>query len=362
MARGGGPVLIMAGGTGGHVFPALAVAEALRRRGVPVAWMGARGGLEARVAAGAGIPFRALHVTGLRGRGPGAWLSAPLWLGWALLEAAFAVLRLWPRAVLGMGGFAAGPGGLAAWLLRRPLIVHEQNAVPGLTNRLLAPLADVVLQGFPGALRGARTTGNPVRREIAALPPPAERFAGRRGPARVLVLGGSRGARFLNETVPAALAGLPAALRPEVWHQCGVADQAAVEARYREAGLPARVSAFIEDMAQAYAWADLAVARAGALTLAELAAAGLGAVLVPYPHAVDDHQYRNARHFAAAGAAQVFRQHTLDAQSLGDRLCELLVDRAGLLRMAEAARALAQPDAAERVADEVSITVMMRWA
>ena len=346
-------VMIAAGGTGGHVFPALAVAEALAARGARVDWVGTARGLEARLVPEAGLPLHTLPVRALRGRGAAAWLAAPFALARPLAAALALVRRLRPQVVLGMGGYAAGPAGLAAWLMRRPLVVHEQNAVPGLTNRLLAPLARRVLAGFPDAFPpGPRVevTGNPVRAAIAALPPPEARWAARSGPPRLLVLGGSQGARALNEALPAALARLGPGERPEVRHQAGARAVEAVRAAYAHAGVAAEVTAFVEDMAEAYGWADLVVARAGALTVAELAAAGLGALLVPYPHAVDDHQRANARWLERAGAAEVVRE-PLDPERLAGRLRALLADRAGLLARAQAARRLARPDAAARVAE-----------
>jgi UDP-N-acetylglucosamine--N-acetylmuramyl-(pentapeptide) pyrophosphoryl-undecaprenol N-acetylglucosamine transferase len=259
------------------------------------------------------------------------------------------MLRQRPVVVLGMGGFVTGPGGLMTWLLRKPLVIHEQNAIAGLTNRLLAPLAQRVLEAFPGTFHGKHIThtGNPVRRAIADLPIPEQRFAARSGVLRLLVLGGSLGARALNEVVPAALAQLSS--RPEVWHQTGSRNLDETLEHYRAAAVTARVEPFIEDMAAAYGWADLVVCRAGALTVAELAAAGVGAVLVPYPYAVDDHQTRNAAYLSDAGAAVVIQQ----AEFTRERMCELwtsLADRARLLAMAQAARGLAQPQAAATVA------------
>jgi UDP-N-acetylglucosamine--N-acetylmuramyl-(pentapeptide) pyrophosphoryl-undecaprenol N-acetylglucosamine transferase len=347
------PILIMAGGTGGHVFPALAVARELSALGVPVAWLGTRRGLEARVVPAAGYPLAAIRVTGLRGKGRLRLLAAPFMLSLALLQALVVMARLRPAAVLGMGGFAAGPGGVVAWLLRRPLLIHEQNSVPGTTNRLLAPLASRVLEGFPGsmpALRRALHTGNPVRREIAGLPEPGVRFAGRGAALRLLVLGGSLGAQALNRAVPGALARLPATERPAVHHQTGAAEVAAVQAQYRELAGESRVEAFIADMAAAYAWADLVVCRAGALTIAELAAAGVGAVLVPFPHATDDHQTGNARYLVDAGAAVLLPQAELDAERLAGLLARFGARRQELLEMARRARRLARPEAAREVA------------
>jgi UDP-N-acetylglucosamine--N-acetylmuramyl-(pentapeptide) pyrophosphoryl-undecaprenol N-acetylglucosamine transferase len=344
------PVLIMAGGTGGHIFPGLAVAETLRAQGVPVAWLGAMGGMEAKVVPAHGIELYEIRVGGLRGKGWKTRLAAPLMLLRALLSA-FAVLRkLKPRSVLSMGGYVAGPGGLAARLLHRPLLVHEQNRVAGFTNRRLAAHAQRVLAGFADALPNADWVGNPVRGAIAVLAPPAQRFASRAGRARLLVLGGSLGARALNLALPQALALLPPERRPEVLHQCGNRGLDEAREAYAKAGVEAQVVPFIEDMAGTYGWADLAVCRAGALTLAELTAAGLGAVLVPFPHAVDDHQTRNAEALVAAGAAELIQERDLNIETLARRLDALLSDRARLLAMADAARTLAKPDAAAAIA------------
>lgn len=352
-------IAIMAGGTGGHVFPALAVAEALRARDAEVFWVGTRAGIEARLVPEHGFPIEWLSVTGLRGKGLRTLIAAPLRLAGALGEAGGILSRRDPNAVLGMGGFVSGPGGLMARVQRRPLLIQEQNSVPGLTNQWLARVADRVFQAFPGSFPAARraiTSGNPVRAEIAALPPPATRFADRGGddqgsPARLLVVGGSLGAQALNETVAKGLARLPAALRPRVRHQAGERTLALARSAYRETGIEAEVVPFIEDMAEAYAWADLVICRSGALTVSELAAAGLPAVFVPYPHAVDDHQVGNARWLGDAGAAEVLLQREMTAESLSSLLEPLLGDPQRRLRMAEAARAKAMPDAADRVAD-----------
>ena len=346
-------ILIMAGGTGGHVFPALAVAEQLRDWGVDVVWMGTRKGLEARVVPAAGFPVDWLKVSGLRGKG---WLQralAPFMLTWAFMQALRIVARRKPGAVLGMGGFVTGPGGVSAWLLRRPLLIHEQNALAGFTNRLLAHLATRVMEAFPDTFptaRQAQHTGNPLRAAITALPTPEVRLAARSGPLRLLVLGGSLGARAINRLLPEALLRIAAAQRPDVWHQAGRSHFDEVPQAYQRCGVAARVVPFIEDMAEAYGWADLVLCRAGAMTIAELAAAGVGAILVPYPHAVDDHQTHNARYLADAGAALLIQQQELHAENLATLLGELGADRARLLKMAQAARALAKPDATERVA------------
>ncbi|GAB2669944.1 undecaprenyldiphospho-muramoylpentapeptide beta-N-acetylglucosaminyltransferase [Arenimonas aestuarii] len=355
MSAATAPVLILAGGTGGHIFPGLAVAQALRERDVPVVWLGSAGGMETRLVPPAGIRIETISVKGLRGKGALALLKAPFLLLRSVAQALSILRRLRPRAVLSFGGYAAGPGGLGAWLLRRPLLVHEQNRAPGLTNRVLSRLARRVLCGFPGSFPEGRAevVGNPVRPAIAALPVPADRLAGRQGPARLLVLGGSQGAHALNTVLPQVLAALPAGDRPQVRHQCGERHADATRAVYADAGVDAQVEPFIADMAQAYGWADLVVCRAGALTLAELCAAGVGSVLVPYPAAVDDHQTRNADYLVEAGAAVLVPE----GEGFRDRLAETtrrLLPAAGVrLAMANAARGIAHADAAGRVAEIV---------
>jgi UDP-N-acetylglucosamine--N-acetylmuramyl-(pentapeptide) pyrophosphoryl-undecaprenol N-acetylglucosamine transferase len=345
-------VMIMAGGTGGHVYPALAVAHELKARGHEVVWMGAPESFEARVVPANGFALEYVRVSGLRGKGLVKLLLAPLSIARAMLDAWAALRRQAPAAVLGMGGFAAGPGGLVAWLWGTPLVIHEQNAAAGLTNRWLARIARRVLQAFPGTFAGATTVGNPVRAPIQAVPAPQARLAARQGPAHVLVIGGSQGAKALNERVPAALALLAPHERPEVWHQAGRTLAVAQEA-YRRAGVDATIDAFIDDMAAAYAWADLVVCRAGASTIAELAAAGCGAILVPFPAAVDDHQTRNGAYLVDRGAARLIPEARLDGATLAQALRELLGDRARLLAMAQAARAGAWTDAERRIADVV---------
>jgi len=346
--------MIMAGGTGGHVFPALAIAGELRASR-EVVWLGTRQGIEARLVPAAGYPVEWIEVEGLRGKGAGRWLGAPLKLVRALQQARGALQRRRPGVVLGLGGFASGPGGIAAWLAGTPLVIHEQNAVAGLTNRWLSRFASRIAEGFPGSFpagRGALYVGNPVRPEIAALAPPRQRFESRTGPLRLLVFGGSQGAASLNRIVPAAVALLPGSRRPQVLHQTGARERDATEAAYRAAGVQADVRAFIDDMAAAYAEADLVVSRSGALTVTELAAAGIGAILVPFPAAVDDHQTRNAEWLGRVSAAQVVSETGLTAPELANRLATLLGNgRARLLAMAEAARALAKPDAARRMAE-----------
>jgi len=349
-----GPILIMAGGTGGHVYPALAVARALIAKSREVVWLGTRQGIEARVVPAAGIPIEWIAIGGLRGKRAATLLLAPFRLAVALAQSLAVMLRHRPAAVLGMGGFVSGPGGLAAWLTRRPLIIHEQNAVAGLTNRLLARLARVVLQAFPGSFNSKRdieTVGNPVRVDIAAISPPESRLATRTGPIRLLVLGGSQGALALNETVPAALALLPADMRPIVRHQTGDRTLGDARAAYGKHGIDAQLESFIEDMAAAYAWADLVICRAGALTVAELSAAGLPAIFVPFPAAVDDHQTANARPMAEAGAAEILQQAEMTGATLAGLLRSWLSDRERLVERARQARALAKPDALVRIRD-----------
>jgi UDP-N-acetylglucosamine--N-acetylmuramyl-(pentapeptide) pyrophosphoryl-undecaprenol N-acetylglucosamine transferase len=347
------PVLIMAGGTGGHIFPGLAVAAALRARGIPVVWLGARRGMETRIVPEHDIELRTVPVAGLRGKGLMARLGAPWMLARALLGARRILREIRPRSVLSLGGYAAGPGGIAAWLQRRPLLVHEQNRVPGFTNRMLARFARKVMSGFRDAFAAsahAEWTGNPVRSDIASLPSPAARFAERDGAPHLLVLGGSLGARTLNLGLPSALSLIPADRRPQVRHQCGEAHLAATRAAYAHSDVEASVEPFIADMAAAYARADLVVCRAGALTLAELAAAGLGAILMPFPHAVDDHQTKNAEGFVAAGAAELVQDRDFEPSHFAELLERLLRDAGKRLAMADAARALAKPDAAEVIA------------
>jgi len=349
-------VVVMAGGTGGHVFPALAVARVLLARGCSVSWLGTRQGIEARLVPAAGIPVDWLDIGGLRGKGWQGWLVAPWRLGKAVAQALAALRSRRPAVVLGLGGFVAGPGGLAARLAGIPLVVHEQNAIAGLTNRSLARLAQRVLAAFPTAFPVGRATvtGNPVRAEISALPAPIERFATREGVARVFVFGGSQGALAINRLLPAALGLLPPSLRPTVLHQAGRGDErvAAVRAAYAAGGIVADVREFVEDMAAEYAAADLVVCRAGALTIAELAAAGVGAVLLPLSTAVDDHQTANAAWLVSAGAAVRIDERGLTAAALGAQLEQILAaGREGWLRMAEAARGCAITDAAEQVAD-----------
>ena len=346
------PVLIMAGGTGGHVFPALAVADELRSRGVPIVWLGTRNGIEARVVIQAGYQIEWLSITGLRGKNTATLLLAPFRLMIACAQAFRVLWQRKPSVVLGMGGFAAGPGGLMAWVMRRPLLIHEQNAVAGLTNRILARLANEVLEAFPQTFnKKAIAVGNPVRKQIQQLSDPQMRISSHTGALRVLVIGGSLGAARLNEIVPEAVSKIVAEARPEIFHQTGLAKLEMTRELYQRHGVEARIEAFIDDMAEAYGWADLVICRAGAMTVFELAAAGVGSILVPYPYAVDDHQSANAEYLARAGAAIVRQQSELSSDWLSDTIKQMTQQRDTLIKMAVAARSMAKPDAANEVAD-----------
>jgi UDP-N-acetylglucosamine--N-acetylmuramyl-(pentapeptide) pyrophosphoryl-undecaprenol N-acetylglucosamine transferase len=341
-------IMIMAGGTGGHVFPALAVADHLRAQGWRVVWLGSRAGMEAALVPKHGYDIAWVRFSGLRGKGLARALALPLNLLVAFWQSARAIFARRPDVVLGMGGYISFPGGMMASLLGRPLLIHEQNSVAGLANKVLARLADRVLQAFPDALPRAQLSGNPVRKEICALPAPRARYAGRSGRIKLLVLGGSLGAQALNETVPRALALLPEAERPEVTHQAGANHVDALRAGYAAAGVRGEALAFIDDMAGRYADADLVLCRAGALTVAELACAGVASILIPYPHAVDDHQTGNAKFLSARGAALLLPQAELSAPRLAQLLGGLTRER--LLDMAQKARALGKPEATEAVA------------
>ena len=367
-------LLVMAGGTGGHVMPALAVAEALRGESWRVVWLGTKAGMEANLVASKGFEMAWVKVAGVRGKGLLSRLLLPFNLLVAFWQAARAIVRERPDVALGMGGYVSFPGGMMAVLLNTPLVIHEQNAIAGLTNRILARIADRVLLGFPqvsgerGAVSGERRAeswftpltakgvtlstkgewvGNPVRPEIAALPAPELRMSGTDGPLRLLVIGGSLGAAALNEMIPQALQRLPAAQRPLVRHQSGARHLAALAKNYELAGVAAETLAFIDDMAAAYAWADVVICRGGALTVAEIAAAGLPALFVPFPFAVDDHQSANAAFLADQGAGWLLQQSALDPEKLAHWLSGLT--RAELLVRAIKARALAKPDAMDRV-------------
>jgi UDP-N-acetylglucosamine--N-acetylmuramyl-(pentapeptide) pyrophosphoryl-undecaprenol N-acetylglucosamine transferase len=343
----------MAGGTGGHVFPALALARLLREQSLEVVWLGTARGLESRVIPAEGIPMEWLSVSGLRGKGLLPWLTAPFRLMRALLQALSIMRRHQPVVVVGLGGFVTGPGGVAAWLTRRPLVIHEQNAIAGFTNRCLSHLARQVLEAFPGSFGRdvhARVIGNPVRRDIIDLPPPSVRFAGRVGPVRILVIGGSQGATRLNAVVPFALKRLSTWLAFDVRHQAGERWIDAGRASYAQAGVRADVRPFIEDMSEAYGWADLVICRAGALTVSELAAVGVGSILVPFPNAVDDHQAHNAQFLVREGAAVLIIDRELTEERLASELQRLCAGRGKLLAMAERARLLAKPRATDELA------------
>ena len=346
-----GNVLIMAGGTGGHVFPALACAREFKARGYSVHWLGTPRGIENELVPAAGLPLHLIDVSGLRGKGKLSLLKAPFQLLKALLQARKVLRELQPVCVLGMGGYVTGPGGLAARMNGAPLIIHEQNAVAGTANRSLAPFASRVCEAFPdtfGASDKRRTTGNPVREELF-LETPRDALGKRR--ARLLVLGGSLGAEPLNKMLPEALALVAAELRPEVFHQAGKQHDGVTTERYAAAGVEAQVAPFIKDMARAYAWADLVVCRAGALTVSELAAAGLPSFLLPLPHAIDDHQTHNAGYLAREGAAVLLPQRSTDAATLAAQLTEVLMHPERLNSMAGTARRLAKPDATRTVVD-----------
>lgn len=391
------PVVVMAGGTGGHVIPALSVAKALQEEGLPVVWLGTKAGLEARLVPEAGIPIRWITISGVRGKGKLTLLLAPFKLLRAVFQAARHLRAVKPQAVIGMGGFASGPGGLAAWLLRKPLMIQEQNAVAGMTNTQLTRFARKVAEGFPNSFKrkvNTVVTGNPVRSDIVAIPAPEQRLAGRdQEHLRVLVVGGSLGAVALNRMVPQALAQLAkqGELAIDVRHQVGrknaqqtaafyasvehpenlaAADQYVEQAQHLEMssdewsdtvlaaasadtvntiGYDVQLMPYIDDMAEAYTWADLVVCRAGALTVAEVAAAGVAALFIPFPGAVDDHQTVNAQFLENAGAAKIVQQRDLNADSLAALLADLLSDRDNLLAMSVAARGVAITDATARL-------------
>ncbi len=369
------PVLIMAGGTGGHVFPALAVADELRLRGVPVVWLGTKAGIESRLVPQAGYPIEWMSITGLRGKNILTLLVAPFRLVMACWQALRVLLRRKPCAVLGMGGFASGPGGLMAWLMRKPLLVHEQNAIAGLTNKILSGFATTVLQAFPDvfektAVKQIITTGNPVRQSICDIDEPSvrlENYSDEMRPLRVLIIGGSLGAVKLNQLIPQALARMNTESRPEVIHQTGEKNFASAVSFYNDENIAIneandnktdnktdnkiKVEAFIDDMPAVYQWADLVICRSGAMTVFELAAAGVASVLVPYPHAVDDHQTQNALYLEHAGAAIIKQQDTLTADWIVEVFEDFSSNRKKLKEMAIAARKLAIPDSAKAIAD-----------
>ena len=339
-------ILIMAGGTGGHIFPGLAVAAEMRAAGWDVVWMGGRGGMEERLVPKHGYRAAWIRAKAARGKGIVQKLLLPSNLLYSFWESARHIRRIKPIVVLGLGGYVAFPGGMMASLLNKPLALHEQNAIAGLTNQVLSRISDKVMQAFPETLKGAEWTGNPVRADIASLDLPEKRFKDRTGPLRVLVVGGSLGAQALNDVLPKAIAIL--AEKPRVVHQAGEKHLETLRGNYAAAGVQGELVAFIDDMASRYAEADLVICRAGAVTVSELAAGGLASVLVPFPHAVDDHQTANARFLADRGAAILIQQRDLTAEKLASLIASL--DRPKLLDMARKARSLGKPDAARIVA------------
>ena len=349
-------ILIMAGGTGGHIFPGLAVAEQMRAAGWDVVWMGARGGMEERLVPKHGYRTAWIRAKAARGKGLVQKLLLPANLLYSFWESARYMRRLKPSVVLGLGGYVAFPGGMMASLFNRPLALHEQNAIAGLANRVLAQVSDKVMVAFPDALNGGEWTGNPVRNDIAAMEPPEKRFEGRKGRLRILVVGGSLGAQALNEAMPKALALLED--KPIVVHQAGEKHIDQLKANYAAAGVQGELVAFIDDMARRYAEADLVVCRAGAVTIAELSAGGMASILVPFPHAVDDHQTANAKFLSERGAAILIQQRDLSTEKLADLLRSL--NREKLLDMAKKARALGKPDAARVVAQRCMQLAEMR--
>ena len=351
-------VMIMAGGTGGHIFPALAVATELRERGAEVVWLGTRKGMEARLVPEAGYPIEWISIRGLRGKSVLGWLVSPARVIKAIAQSLSVLRKIKPVSVLGMGGFVAGPGGVGAKLLGIPLIIHEQNAAAGLTNKLLSRLAHRVLCGFPqveGMGKSFNWVGNPVRKfAIKSIPNDESPRA-----PRVLITGGSQGAMKINQLMPEAVALIVgerspsngSGVAPEIWHQTGANKKADVAKAYRDAGIEARVDEFIVDMGEAYGWADIVVARAGAMTVTEIAAAGLPSILIPFPHAVGDHQTANAKYLSAAGAALLYQERDTSAVELAEALSGLLRDGECMLAMGERAASLYKPDSASRIAD-----------
>lgn len=342
-------ILIMAGGTGGHIMPGLAVADILHARGWTVRWLGNPEKMEGQIVPARGYTLAPLRFAGLRGRGVRAKLVAPFLLLRALIQAwrHFSVIR--PSVVLGMGGYVSFPGGIVCALRAKPLVLHEQNAIAGMANKVLAYVSKRVLTGFPGVLQGAEVVGNPVRQDVVALSDPTQRYASRTGPLRLLVVGGSLGATALNEVLPQALAEMPVSERPVVIHQAGHQHIDALNTAYKQAGVEAQCVAFIQDMADELGRADLLVCRAGAMTVAEVAAAGVAALFVPFPHAVDDHQTANARFLSDTGAAWLMQQDSLTAKGLAAWLSQRT--RQELAGVAQQARAHARPLAAQRIAD-----------
>ena len=344
------PVLIMAGGTGGHVYPALAVAEYMRDQGVTPFWLGTRAGLEARVVPQNNIKLFTIYISGLRGKKLSRWVIAPFTIIIALIQSIRIILNIKPSAVIGMGGFVSGPGGIAAWLLRIPLYIHEQNSIAGLTNRILSPFAKTIMQGFPGALNGEKviTTGNPVRKDIlesSILADQKLNYSGKRL-LRLLVLGGSLGAKALNELLPEIMASLSDEVSVELWHQTGRDHFDTTTAKYKEYKINEyNVVPYIENMAEAYSWADIVLSRAGALTISEISVMGIASILVPYPYAADDHQTTNARYLCDKGGAVIIPQSELNEVKIIDLLTRFNNERNLLVDMASSVRRLSFPNA-----------------
>lgn len=367
-------VLIMAGGTGGHIFPALSIARQLQSLGVEVEWLGTLKGMESALIPQTGIPIHYISVSGLRGKSFLTKVLSPFVIVIAIVQAIGKILKTKPSCVLGMGGFVTGPGGVAAWLLRKPLLIHEQNAIAGFSNQLLYPMASVVMEGFAGAFNrkqeitkssllkhfysGDKTvhTGNPLRQEILSCPSPAQRFSDSANTDRIklLVLGGSRGALAINRLMPELLKDFPAAESIELWHQCGKQNLQTCKAYYAELGIEenqnCRIAAFIDDMAEAYCWADVVICRAGASTVAEIAAVGVPAVFIPFPFAVDDHQTANAIIMQKLGAAWLIQQQELSPERLGSVLMQFIEDKTLILKAALLAQQAAKTDATEQAA------------
>ena len=339
--------LVMAGGTGGHIFPGLAVAQALREQGWNVHWLGAPGSMEERLVPPQGFPLEKIDFSGVRGKGLLTLALLPLRLLKAFAQAWAVVRRVRPDVVIGLGGYISFPGGMMATLAGKPLILHEQNSVAGMANKVLANVASRVFCAFPNALPGAQWVGNPLRQAFLQQPPPAERFAGRSGPLRILVVGGSLGAKALNDTVPQALALIPPEQRPQVRHQSGAKQMQALQASYAAAGVQAELTPFIDDTASAYAQADLVICRAGASTVTELAAVGAAAIYVPFPHAVDDHQTTNARFVVDAGGGWVVQQTALSPEKLAHMIQNM--QRSTLLETAQKAKMMQKTEATAAV-------------
>ena len=339
--------LVMAGGTGGHIFPGLAVAQALREQGWKVHWLGAPGSMEERLVPPQGFPLETIDFSGVRGKGLLTLALLPLRLLKAFAQAWAVVRRVRPDVVIGLGGYISFPGGMMATLAGKPLILHEQNSVAGMANKVLANVASRVFCAFPNALPGAQWVGNPLRQAFLQQPPPAERFAGRSGPLRILVVGGSLGAKALNDTVPQALALIPPEQRPQVRHQSGAKQMQALQASYAAAGVQAELTPFIDDTASAYAQADLVICRAGASTVTELAAVGAAAIYVPFPHAVDDHQTTNARFVVDAGGGWVVQQTALSPEKLAHMIQNM--QRSTLLETAQKAKMMQKTEATAAV-------------